>query len=438
MMAWWILGVLVVVLLLAAWWAWQNLARPALALRDDLSRVVVGKKPRRSTRPAAPLIQGMRADLEQLSERLEELERQASDESVNLRTILSSMVEGVLIADADLRVRLVNEGLRRMFRLESSPLNRSLMEVFRNADLQGLASRALETRSAQSGEISHEVRGEDSTYERKYFSVTIVAIAPVEGRTARALAAVVVFHDVTDIRNLAAVRQEFVANVSHELRTPLSILNGYLETLLDGALEDREMAENACRVMQRHAARLNLIVEDLLTLSLLESRASLLDRHSADLSVLVARVLEEMESRISKRGAVVEVLMDPACPPLSLDTHRIEQALFNLLDNALKYSHRPEPRIRIASRTLPDEVELEVADDGPGIPLDDQPHLFERFYRVHKDRSRDAGGTGLGLSIVKHIAQAHGGQVTVKSLPGEGACFTIQLPLDATARGSLG
>jgi two-component system phosphate regulon sensor histidine kinase PhoR len=238
----------------------------------------------------------------------------------------------------------------------------------------------------------------------------------------------VIFHDVTQIRSLEAVRKEFVANVSHELRTPLSIITGYLETLIDGG-DDQETSLRFLRTMHKHAQRLNLLIEDLLSISQLEFRKISLNFEPVNLSESVHRVLEQLDSRIRENGAAVTAAIPKDLPRIEADAFRIEQALYNLLDNALKHSSKSGARVTVEARSDGPAVLLSVCDDGVGIPLSDQPHIFERFYRVHKDRSRDAGGTGLGLSIVKHTVQAHGGSISVQSSPGAGATFVMNLPV---------
>jgi len=240
-----------------------------------------------------------------------------------------------------------------------------------------------------------------------------------------------VFHDVTEVRSLEGVRKDFVANVSHELRTPLSIITGYLETLLE-VPPDRATTKKFLATMHKHAQRLNLLVDDLLELSRLESRRLPLKFQTVQLRTCVARALERSDSLINTVGATVNVDIPDEVPVVEADQVKIEQAIFNLLDNALKYGGKSGLKVWISVRRSDSDLLLEVKDNGPGIPLTDQPHIFERFYRVHKDRSRDAGGTGLGLSIVKHTIQAHGGTVSLESAPGSGSTFTIRLPYNTT------
>jgi two-component system phosphate regulon sensor histidine kinase PhoR len=223
-----------------------------------------------------------------------------------------------------------------------------------------------------------------------------------------------VLHDISRLRELESVRREFVANVSHEFRTPLSIINGYLETLEEGGV-GKEMMSKSISVMRRHAERLNCLIEDLLTISRMEEKGVRLEMLPTDIVALLRGVVEQLESEI------VEV-----------DAYRMDQALSNLLVNALRHGSPTgggAATVRISLEPKGSEISVGFRDNGPGIPLQDQEHLFERFYRVGGDRARQTGGSGLGLSIVKNVVQAHGGRVTLESNPGAGSLFTIFLPV---------
>jgi two-component system phosphate regulon sensor histidine kinase PhoR len=235
-----------------------------------------------------------------------------------------------------------------------------------------------------------------------------------------------VFHDLTRLRNLEKVRQEFVANVSHELRTPLSMIKGCAETLLDGAKDDPAVATKFLQTIERHSNRLSLLIEDLLTISQLESGGVTPNARPVAMRAAVAKVFEDFTTRAAAR----QVTLVNQMPELTAqaDADRLQQVLSNLVDNAIKYG-RTEGTVTVAGCALNDGfVEVHVQDDGPGLPVEAVERVFERFYRVDKARSREQGGTGLGLSIVKHIVQAHGGKAWVKSEPGKGAAFFFTLP----------
>lgn len=428
--SWWIL--LAAGIGIPAWLLLSRyLLRPILAWRLFIHQLAQGKPGGLPTVAAPPWARETTRALESIRDRMLEMERQISDESLNLQAILGSMVEGVLITDARQQIRMVNNGLMRLIRLEQSPKNRSVIQVFRNADLQQAIGQSLSEGTTLSREVSLDSL-EVGRYVKKHFVVTSVPLDPSgHGKPIGALA---VFHDITELKALEAVRREFVANVSHELRTPLSILNGYIETLLDGAIHDTENAERFLGIMLKHGQRLNLLIEDLLTLSRLESGQFELQLEPVDLRDCCHRVQEVLAVRLQGHSDVISLHFPEVFPPVMADANRIDQVFFNLLDNAIKYGTAADLRIRIEGEVHDEMVELRIRDNGPGIPTEDQPHLFERFYRVHKSRSRDAGGTGLGLSIVKHIAQVHGGSVSLESVPGRGSTFTLRLPVQGPKR----
>ena len=424
MSGWWTLGLMAVLAL--AFWRWVLL--PTAKIRERIRRLTEAESLQDSFGIAEPLpflYRGLSRDLSALEGRMVEMQRQLSDESLNLRTILGSMVEGVLIVDSNQHIRLINTGMQALVPAQPQVMNRTIMEVFRNHELQRAVRETLDESGAVRREIPLDVWAGDA-YTHKFFEITSVPLH--QAAQSDPIGAIVVFHDITRLKELETIRSEFVANVSHELRTPLSIITGYLETLMDGALESPEEARRFCQTMLRHASRLNLLIEDLMMLSRLESRALELRREPVEIGHACERVIQALEPKINAKSARFSILIDPDVPVISLDPQRFDQVLFNLFDNALKYSSTKKLEVEIRAAWESEHLVLTVSDNGPGIPLEDQSHIFERFYRVHKDRSRDAGGTGLGLSIVKHIVQNHGGTVALESTPGEGAAFIVRLP----------
>ncbi|HEY5777139.1 MAG TPA: ATP-binding protein [Terrimicrobiaceae bacterium] len=365
-------------------------------------------------------------DVRRISELLQQLDQQIAAEGFSLKAILSSMVEGVVITDRTQRIRLANDSLQRMLDLTQSPVNRTVIEVFLNPELQQAIEKTLFDGIARKIELTLRVPAAEG-YAAKHIEVYASGLNP--GPKSRPLGAVIVFHDITAVKNLEAIRREFVANVSHEFRTPLAIINGYIETLLDGALEDRATTEAWLKVMAKNGRRLGLLIEDLLTLSHLEYRSPELDFQKVNLPGLLDRVIERTTTAISERHGRVTVEWSSEAAAAEVDPCRMEQVFENLLGNAFRHATSDEVAVTVTARRLGEDIEIVFSDNGPGIPYRDQPHIFERFYRVHKDRSRGGGGgTGLGLSIVKHIVVAHGGSVAVESVPGQGAAFRIRLP----------
>jgi two-component system phosphate regulon sensor histidine kinase PhoR len=410
-----------VVLLVAGYF---QIVRPFGELRQALARL--------ANRDFRPVLMRTRLGVfretarhvRKVSELLQQLDQQIADEGFSLRAILSSMVEGVMITDRSLTIRMVNDPLHRMFGLSQSPVNRTAMEVFRSHDLQEAIQKTMEDGRPRTIELS--LPSADGRGER-HFEVYSGALQPRPHKIA--MGAVVVFHDVTTIRDLEAVRKEFVANVSHEFRTPLAIINGYIETLLDGAIDDHAMAAQSLKVMHRNSQRLTLLLDDLMTLTRLEARSPQLDFQRANLRLILRRVIERLHPAIAERGAAINVDWPEDAEWAVVDAPKIEQVYANLLENAIRYGLAGDVRVGVSARRDGDSLHLVFSDNGPGIPHEDQPHIFERFYRVHKDRSRVAGGTGLGLSIVKHIVLGHGGRVWLVSEPGRGAAFHVVLPL---------
>jgi two-component system phosphate regulon sensor histidine kinase PhoR len=237
---------------------------------------------------------------------------------------------------------------------------------------------------------------------------------------------ILVFHDLTRLKQLERTREEFVANVSHELRTPLSLIKGYVETLLEGARNNPEVAERFLRIIERNAQRLDLLIQDLLTISALESGRVKLNVQPVELRPLADKVFTDLKARAEEKDVkLVNQLNDLVA---AADAHRLEQVFANLVDNAIKYG-RTQGSVTVGGqKTDAGKIEVFVQDDGPGIPPEALDRVFERFYRVDKARSREQGGTGLGLSIVKHIVQNHGGEVWANSEPGKGATFFFTLP----------
>lgn len=350
-----------------------------------------------------------------------EAEQQQAETGRRIRerqeALLNSMVEAVLLLDAGGKIQMANVAFHRLFATPAEVEGRLLIEAIRSHELSALLERLGREPTVRGCEL--RLAGP----EERWLEVNAAA-CPGPGGAPEGY--ILVFHDLTRIKRLENVRQEFVANVSHELRTPVSMIKGYLESLRDSASHDPMLQERFLRVIGRNADRLALLVEDLLTISELESGRARLDLQPVDLRLLAAEVLGEFEPRATTR----RIRLHNAVPDLRVlaDANRLHQVFSNLVDNAVKYG-RLEGCVEVtASRRDDDRVEICVHDDGPGLPPEALARVFERFYRADKARSREQGGTGLGLSIVKHLIQAHGERVWVESEPGHGArfCFTLR------------
>ena len=345
----------------------------------------------------------------------EQLERISSEKN-RLDAILKGMGEGVMVTDQHGAVTLVNPAFCAMFGVGIQVLGKQLLEISRHPDLYAACREVLHERQERHQEISL-ADGQ----------ATLVHWVPlVEADALRG--AVAVFHDISALKRVERIRRDFVANVSHELRTPVTVIKGYAETLLSGALaDDPKRSERFLGIIQNHADRLSNLVRDLLALSELESGEVGLQTRSIHVEAAVKHALLLVAQRSEEKGITLEYAGATGALCVSADDRKLEQVLINLLENAVKYSGHGG-KVTVEAEEEGDMVTISVRDSGIGIPVKDLPRLFERFYRVDEARSRDQGGTGLGLSIVKHIVQAHGGRVSVESAPGVGSVFCFTLP----------
>jgi two-component system, OmpR family, phosphate regulon sensor histidine kinase PhoR len=334
------------------------------------------------------------------------------------RALFDSMADGVALLNEGGRIQLVNDALRRLCGLSNTRHGATLLDAFRLPQLADLAERLPKEKAILGVDL--EVPGSPP----RFLEVNASAVLD---RTGAYRGAIFVFHDLTRIRQLENTRKEFVANVSHELRTPLSLIKGSVETLLEGAREDPDLTVRYLQMIEKHTDRLTYLIEDLLSLARLESGQVVLNRQEVAVRPVVERVLGDLRLRAAEKQIQVSDKV-PAALTAKADAERLEQVLFNLVENAIKYGRVGGKVVVDGRRDNGGQVELWVEDDGPGIPVKDQERIFERFYRVDRARSRETGGTGLGLAIVKHIVLAHGGSVWVKSEPGQGASFHFRLP----------
>ncbi len=417
---WWVVAPAAAVLLLLL----ARYVAGIVRLRKGLRRVAHGDLERPLSLDLPRGLRAAQRDLEAIARQARDLDRAAHRERAELTAVLASIPEGIFTVDRRLCVLQANRGVETMFQLSASPVGRTVVEAFGHAAMHKLVQEGVAERKPHRGEIVVEQGGTRRVFE--------LSISPLELGTPEPGAAVVV-HNITRIKSLEQVRREFVANVSHELRTPLTIISGYLETLTDGGLDDRSMTESALGVMSKHADRLGRLVDDLLTISRAESRSVSLEIQRLDLRDLLRHVVEQLDEPIRSQAATVRITTAGGDLSLEADPGRLEQVFLNLLENALKYGNRPGLTVDLYAERTGANIHVQVTDNGPGIPREDQEHIFERFYRVHKDRSRETGGTGLGLYIVKKYEQAHGGSVSVRSVPGEGSTFTVALPLQQAA-----
>jgi two-component system phosphate regulon sensor histidine kinase PhoR len=397
--------------------AWRKWIAPWRQVEDVIMQIGRGERPRTFLIEGSVPAQRIGFHLEKIVGNLEQLQKQIAKRESGMQTIFSAMQDALLVVDSNRQVIVTNETFRKLFDAPEISLTMPLLEVVRDPTIDRLLTEAFRG----DGPVRCELALDESQIE-----LHAVATRNEGGDITGAL---VLFHDITELKKMDQVRRDFVANVSHELRTPLSILRGYIETLLDTPKTAHEELTRILHVMERHSDRLELLVEDLLTLAQLESGNPNLQMGTVDLSDFFRETIRDWEKKLTSKRLNIIVDVPPELPPMCADRTRLQEALYNLLDNAVKYS-REQSEIRLSARCRDGEIELSVSDDGIGIAKEDLPRIFERFYRADKARSPDeVRGTGLGLAIVKHIAQLHGGHVEAESELGKGTTIRMLLPI---------
>jgi len=357
--------------------------------------------------------------INRMATQLQERFATITDQRNELDAVLSSMIEGVVAVDGQGRIVSINKAAASLLDIElSKGQNRNVEEVIRNVDLQNFINSTLNSKVPTEADISLPTKG-DRLFQLHGASLPTRA----GGRTG----AVIVLNDITKMRRLENVRRQFVANVSHELKTPVTSIQGYVEALLEGPIKDPQQAERFLRIIAKHSDRLNSIIEDLLTLSRLEEDRERKETsfEVTELKPVLASAIELASIKAEDKQMKIQLVCDEQIA-VRMNTALLEQAVLNLVENAIKYSPLGGD-VRISVEQNGKEVAITVKDNGCGITQEHLPRIFERFYVVDKGRSRKLGGTGLGLAIVKHIAQVHGGSVTVESSLGKGSTFTIHL-----------
>ena len=395
--------------------------RPLATIRDGAHRYARGDLAHRIEATGPEEITAIAATLNGMAEQLSATIAGIRDQRNELEAVLASMVEGVIVVDSERRIRAMNAAAQRLFGKEETDIRgRSLIDHVRNSDLDSFAGRVLATETYAEQTIT--------LYRSSpvYIQVHGTLLRHGEERETRVL---LVLNDITRLKHLEAMRRDFVANVSHELKTPVTSILGFVETLCDELPSDPEQARRFLDIISGNANRLNLIIEDLLTLSRLESKEGEINRTECSLDLIVSRVVEAERDQADRKNIEISVIREGENLAW-ISENLLEQALTNLVDNAIKYSGNGSG-VEILVQNGVEELLIQVSDTGQGIPAGDVPRIFERFYRVDRARSRELGGTGLGLAIVKHIALAHQGEVTVDTTEGAGSTFTLKLPRTA-------
>ena len=386
------------------------------------------KKLREGDQPGTLLIQSsdevgrLAQNINYIVAELQDRIQAANEEKGKLEAAFASMNAGVLVLNGASVIENANDAFKKMFTVRYRDIiGKTCLEAFRNVDLQDALDEYERSGESVIREIAPDLESNRTL---------TVNITPIHGLPQNESKSMIVFHDVTQLKQLEKMRADFVANVTHEIKTPLSAILGFIETLQDGALDDRATAEKFLSTIYRHAHRLNRLVDDLLTISDIELGRISLNFESVSLRGVVENVFPLVEARAAEKQLSIEIDIPDDIPPVRADRDRLAQVFLNLLDNAVKFTPEKE-RVSFSARRASgeDTVTVTIADTGIGIPRDEVHRLGERFYRVDKARSREMGGTGLGLSIVKHLMAAHGGTITVDSQLGKGTTVTLLFPV---------
>jgi two-component system phosphate regulon sensor histidine kinase PhoR len=404
--------------LVVAWGASSLLSRRVRAIADMADRYATGDLRPSQTDFGTDEIGVVARMLDDAIREVGNRSSQRETDRARMEAILNGMSEGVLVITPQGRLQFVNQAARRMLDVEDAPEGQHYLEIARHPDIGGEINAALHGLSGGGRELTLG-GGSGTTF--------IARGAPVASAAGRG--AVLVLHDITELRRADRIRRDFVANVSHELRTPLTAVRGYVEALLDGVADPAD-SRRFLETIARHTFRMERLVRDLLRLARLDAGQEPLDRADCALDSLFNAVVADVSAELESRRQHVTQRVDPDATVVSGDPAKLHDALRNLLHNATSYAPEGSEILLTASRR-DHRIVLTVADSGPGIPETDLPRVFERFYRVDKARSRDTrdpGGTGLGLAIVKHLVGLHGGKVAVANRPQGGAIFTVELP----------
>jgi two-component system phosphate regulon sensor histidine kinase PhoR len=394
-----------------------------LVTRDLLRLTMRARELARGSPSGGDEIAWISGSIDRLSTELSNAVDDVADERNRLQAVLAGMREGVIALDERGRVRVTNPAAHDLLGLETSVLGLPLVQATGAPDLTILVHRSLDHDQPCSADINWS----DSRDPTRDLALMVTA-TPQEGG-----GVVLVLHDVTELRRLAAVRRDFVSNASHELRTPVAVILSSAEALLDGAAGDPTHGPRFVAAIERHAKRLSLLISDLLDLGRLEGGKTAVAQRPVSLVEAVAEAVDSLAEQISKRGQHVSVQC-PEDTTVLADAIALNQVLVNLLDNAIKYTPT-EGHIAVSAEVDEEVVHLTIADDGPGIEAHHHARIFERFYRIDPGRSRDMGGTGLGLSIVRHLVEALEGQVSVAHNSPQGTRFTVSLPRARTTTG---
>ncbi|WP_010678389.1 two-component system histidine kinase PnpS [Bacillus timonensis] len=350
---------------------------------------------------------------------IEEMTKSYEMQHDRLHTLIENMGSGLLFIDSKGYINIFNRSINEIFKIDQDDLMGQLYyEAFTYKEIVKLVEEIFMTERKLRRQIHLTIGNEQKDFE--------VYASPILGANVEWKGVVLVFHDITDLKRLEQMRKDFVANVSHELRTPITSIKGFAETLLDGAMNDREVLEEFLTIILNESHRLQVLIQDLLDLSKMENKGFSLHFSSVNVKELLENSLRMLKSKAEEKDIQLELTVDDETTVVNGDMDRLKQVFINVINNSLSYSPN-KAKVSVKAKSLVDYVEIQIIDTGIGIEENELPRIFERFYRVDKARSRNSGGTGLGLAIVKHIIEAHEGAVQIKSKVGEGTTVSIRL-----------
>ncbi|MHB8171836.1 MAG: two-component system histidine kinase PnpS [Thermincolia bacterium] len=406
---------------LLAFWVARRFTKPIRELAHMVEGIAQGDFERRVGNAGSTEVDQIAQTISQVAWHLKDNLNVISREKNKVKAILASLVEGVVATDREGRIILVNRAAELMFSMKEEVVKgKYILEAIRNHEIETYTQEVLRF-------------GQNLTKEDRIFPgsdmVFKINISPIRTIDGWVMGAVLVFRDVTELRALEQMRTEFVANVSHELRTPLTSIKGFVETLLDGAMDQPHVARRFLEIINEETDRFYRLITDLLSLARLETPSAQLPDEPVSLAKVLEKVMAVLEPLARDKDIRINLELEANLPGVRIGEDLLGQVLMNLLDNAIKFTP-VGGWITVRGKELPGLLEMQVSDTGIGIPPESLPRLFERFYRVDKARSREMGGTGLGLSIVKHILERYGQKITVESRLGQGTTFTFTLPLE--------
>ncbi|MFQ5650810.1 MAG: ATP-binding protein [bacterium] len=400
----------------------KSMTRRLSAMSDVAKRIATGDFSTRMSSQSNDELADLGTALDLMAENLQKYVNQITHERDQLQAILNSMVEGVTVTDRNGRILLINQSFQDIFGVSETIVDKPIKEALPNAPLL----QAIELAILEKRDVVESIELAEPVPKNLEAHISILSTGD------KSSGAVVVFHDITRLKQLEKIRRDFVANVSHEIRTPLTAIKGYTETLLENRGLENGTSGDFLEIILRHTDRMSKLVQDLLRLARLETVEDDAPTEEIDLAAAITKVADSFKNLDSQNQFILQINLPGTLPRVLGIATEVETVLENLIDNAIKYGGKGNV-ISISASVRTAEVKVEVADRGIGIPGDDQPRVFERFYRVAKGRSRVMGGTGLGLAIVKHIIQRHGGKISLESEVGKGTKISFTLPRAGTA-----